>query len=100
MQFEWDEAKAARNLARHGIDFDEASEVFFDPLHIEIEDVRFEYGERRMKAIGEFRGRLFVVVFTQRQDAVRIISARKAEPYERREYREGHSGKRTGPWKD
>jgi uncharacterized DUF497 family protein len=44
LQFEWDEAKAARNLARHGINFEEALEVFFDPLHIEIDDDRFEYG--------------------------------------------------------
>ena len=66
MQFEWDEAKAARNLARHGIDFDEVVEVFFDSLHVEIDDDRFEYGERRMKVVGEVRGRLLVVVFTER----------------------------------
>ena len=90
MQFEWDEAKAFQNLARHGVDFVDASAVFEDPLRLELQDERYEYGEMRVRAIGIVQGVLLVVVFTYREDTIRIISARKAERHERRAYYESH----------
>ena len=89
MEFEWDDAKAARNLARHHIDFLDAIEVFLDPFRVELEDDRAEYGELRLKTVGMVNGTVTVVVFTPRGKRTRIISARKAKPNERRAYHEG-----------
>ena len=100
MQFEWDEAKAARNLARREIDFQDALEVFYDPLQIEFEDDRFDYGERRLITVGMAGKNLLSVVFTERETdedvVVRIISARKANAYEQRTYRQGHTRRGQG----
>ena len=52
MQFEWDEAKALRNLARHGVDFEDAIYVFLDPCRFEMEDNRCDYGESRFLTFG------------------------------------------------
>ena len=93
MEFEWDDAKAALNLARHRIDFLDAIEVFVDPFRLELEDNRAEYGELRLKTVGMVNGIVTVVVFTLRGKRTRIISARKAEPYERRAYHEGQAGR-------
>lgn len=79
MQFEWDEAKAPRNLVLHGVDFEDAVEVFLDSCRLEIEDDRFDYGERRFVVFGTVSDLLLAVVFTQRETAIRIISARRAE---------------------
>ena len=92
MEFEWDEAKAARNLARHGVDFLDAIEVFRDPFRLELEDDRADFGEFRLKTVGMVGGTVTVVIFTPRDKTTRIISARKAEPYERRAYHEGQAG--------
>ena len=92
MEFEWDDHKAADNLQKHGIDFLDAIHVFLDPHRLEVEDDREEYGELRFKTIGLAQGRLLVVVYTYRQQHIRIISARKAERYERRKYHEGETG--------
>ena len=89
MEFEWDERKAAENLQKHGIDFLDAIPIFLDPYRLEGEDERKEYGELRLKTIGMVAGRLLVVVYTLRQERIRMISARKAERYERRKYHEG-----------
>lgn len=86
--FEWDPAKAASNVARHGVAFDQARGSFTDPFAIELVDGREDYGEERLVLIGMARGRLLVVVHTLREDRVRIISAREAEPHERRRYHE------------
>lgn len=59
MQFEWDEAKAAANLAKHGVSFEDAAQVFFDPLLYDGLDDRFEYGEERWVAIGMASDTLF-----------------------------------------
>jgi uncharacterized DUF497 family protein len=95
VQFEWDDAKAARNLARHGISFGEALEVFSDPLSVEFEDDRYDYDERRFVPIGMVGTKLLSVVFTERKtfhgEAVRIISAREAGPHEQRTYRAGNA---------
>jgi len=86
--FEWDNAKAAQNYAKHGVTFEAACDVFKDPFAIEEIDDRHDYGEERWTIIGAARGRLLFVAYTMRNDSVRIISARAAEPYEEREYHE------------
>jgi len=87
--FEWDDLKAARNLAKHGVSFDAARAVFEDPHVIEQADGRRDYGEPRYMAIGVVDGRLISVAYTVRGERVRIISGRRAEPRERRRYHEG-----------
>ena len=87
MNFEWDPNKAATNLEKHGISFDEASTAFFDPLSSTILDPRDSDDETRFVLIGlTYSGRLVVVVHTDRGEAVRLISARLATRSERRTY--------------
>jgi uncharacterized DUF497 family protein len=86
--FEWDAAKAAANFAAHGVSFEAAKRVFDDPFAIERLDVRRNYGEERFNIIGMVEGRVLFVAYTMRGDKVRIISARGAEPYERRQCHE------------
>ena len=88
MNFEWDDAKAATNVAKHGISFEDARLVFFDPERITLADTRFDYGEERFITFGRLWGRLCVVVFVQPVDdhIIRIISARKANQRERSRY--------------
>jgi uncharacterized DUF497 family protein len=86
MDFEWDEAKARSNLAKHGIDFEDAARVFLDPRLRQAEDLRRNYGERRWIAVGMVDESMMSVVFTWRGGACRIISARRATRAERREY--------------
>ena len=88
MELEWDEAKAAVNLARHGVDFRDALHVFNDPLRLEYVDDRFDYGEDRYIAIGQCGAQTLYVTFCDRGQRTRLISARKAESYERRTYHE------------
>jgi len=85
-EFEWDDNKAAANLARHGVSFDTARLAFDDPLAILRDDFRERYGEDRYTLLGMVRDQLFYVAYTLRADRIRIISARGAEPYERRHY--------------
>ena len=89
--FEWDYRKAAGNLAKHGVTFDAAREVFQDPFAVEWLDESEKYGEERFVIIGSVENRLVVVAFTTRGQAIRIISARLAESYERRRYYEENS---------
>jgi uncharacterized DUF497 family protein len=89
--FEWDYRKAASNFAKHGVSFDAAREVFQDPFAIEWFDERENYGEERFVLVESVESRLVVVAFTRRGQAIRIISARLAEPYERRRYYEENS---------
>jgi uncharacterized DUF497 family protein len=89
--FEWDESKAAKNYAAHGVSFEAAREVFKDPFAIEWLDKREAYGEDRFVIIGMAEGRLLHVAYTMRGDVIRIISARRAEPHERRRYHEENS---------
>lgn len=86
--FDWDLPKAASNLHDHSVTFEQAKGVFRDPFAIEFEDDREDYGESRYVIIGMTEGRLLVVVYTMREDKTRLISARKAEPHERRFYHE------------
>ena len=86
--FEWDETKAAANYVKHGVSFDKAKDVFRDPFAIEREDDRRDYGEPRFVIIGMVDDRLVFVSYTLAGEIIRIISARGAEPYERRQYHE------------
>ena len=85
MQFEWDRQKAASNLRRHGVDFADAATVFYDERAVTIRDDTRE--EERFVTLGmDSLGRVLVVVYTWREDCIRIISARNATPSERRQY--------------
>lgn len=83
--FEWDQAKEQSNIAKHRLDFRTASRVFLDPFLLEIEDTR-DYAESRWNGIGMVDGRVLFVTYTERNDRIRIISARGAEPHERKKY--------------
>jgi len=82
MEFEWDRDKSDATLISRGFDFALAAGVF-DGETIDVADMRRAYGELRVRAIGETRGRILVVVFTDRADVRRIISARVANRKER-----------------
>jgi uncharacterized DUF497 family protein len=89
MGFEWDDNKNAINEAKHGISFEEATDVFDDPDHIVEESTQPEHGEARFLAIGQVGAYLTTVIFTYRQGNQRIISARRAKRSERGKYRQG-----------
>jgi uncharacterized protein len=84
--FEWDYQKAKANYTKHGVSFDEASEVFRDPFGIEKLDDRKDYGEERFIRIGMALSRLLMVVYTERGEKTRIISAREVTKNERNNY--------------
>jgi uncharacterized protein len=83
--FEWDAAKEESNLVKHKVDFRRAIEIF-DGDVVEIADIRRDYGEVRIRCLGEIAGRVYVVVYTWRGPNRRIISARKANEREARDY--------------
>ena len=88
MAYQWNREKAATNLRKHGIDFADAVSVFADDLAITITDDRFD--EERFVIIGmDAMGRVLVVVFTLRDDEIRLISALQSTRTERRQYEEG-----------
>ena len=87
LQFEWDEQKAKLNLKKHSIDFEEAKTVFRDPLAYIFDDEWHSVGEKREIIIGHDRqNRLLLVCFTERNQIIRIISARLATKKERQDY--------------
>ena len=87
MRFEWDDAKAAANLRKHGVSFDEAAEVFSDPYALVDKDTEHSYDEERLFVIGYSAARLLFVVFAERRGyVIRIISARLPTPAERKSY--------------
>jgi uncharacterized DUF497 family protein len=87
LEFEWHTAKAEANFRRHGVSFDLAKTVFKDPFAIERLDDRENYGEERFAIIGMAAGKvLLFVAFTERQERIRIISARRATQYEQDDY--------------
>ena len=89
MSPEFDPSKNAANVAKHGVSLSEADGVLLDPLALTIEDESAE-GEVRYVTIGmNSMSSLMVVVWVERDDDVRLISARKAEPKERRAYEKG-----------
>lgn len=87
--FEWDPQKARRNVAIHGVSFDEASTAFQDPLSVTTDDPLHSAAEDRFVLVGHsHRNRLLVVVHTERGDRIRIISARPVTNRERAYYEE------------
>jgi uncharacterized DUF497 family protein len=92
LRFTWDPHKARLNERRHGISFEEATTAFLDPLSLTIPDLIHAVGEERFVLIGQSdRGKLVVVVHVERDDEIRLISARRAMPHERRAYEEEES---------
>lgn len=90
LEFEWDENKASANFQKHGIQFDEAKTVFNDPNSIAMPDTRFSPEEDRYIDIGfSAQGRLLVVIYTERNSKIRIISSRKATATEAKAYGQG-----------
>ena len=92
MPFEWDAAKNARNLAKHGVDFDAAVRVFDGPVMEKI-DTRRIYTEQRIAAVGVVNGIELFLVYTWRGPNRRIISARRANRHEREAYRLSQTGR-------
>ena len=84
--FEWNEAKAASNVRKHGLSFGEAIAVFADPASADFDVSRADDREVRRKAIGMIEDRLVSVVYTHRGSARRLISARPANPSEMKRY--------------
>lgn len=85
MIFEWDEEKNAVNIEKHKISFETAAHVFYDPAYIEMYDFEHSVDEDRYIAIGRV-GDILFVVFTERKENIRLISARLATEAERRLY--------------
>jgi uncharacterized DUF497 family protein len=91
MKFDWDPNKAARNLQRHGVAFEEAATVFDDVLGWTFFDPDHSQDEDRFLTIGTSNlGRLLIVAHTEEDDAIRIISAREVTRHERRDYESLH----------
>jgi len=86
MQFEWDESKSEACFLDRGFDFAFAAHAFFDPNRLIREDTRHSYGEVRYQLMGSIDCRLFIVIYTLRHDVTRIISARKANQREVKQY--------------
>jgi uncharacterized DUF497 family protein len=87
MRFEWDESKAAANLAKHGVSFEEATTVFGDPLSDTFDDPDHSAEERRFVIIGmSEKGKMLVVAHTDDGEVVRLISAREPTRGEREFY--------------
>ena len=85
-EFEWDDAKAVENYAKHGISFEDARRVFDDPYAVDGVDDSEAYAEERFRTIGMVRGLLLFVVYAERGARVRLISARRATRYEQDDY--------------
>ena len=91
MNFEWDEAKNRKNIAKHGLSFEDAEQVFSGPC-VTFEDDRFDYGEERRITLGLLAGRPGIIAHSPRDEGTRIISIRKANRHEQKIYQE-----RLGP---
>jgi uncharacterized DUF497 family protein len=89
MGFQWDPAKARANLRKHGVDIADAIGAFEDPLALTLDDPHPD--EDRFLTLGlDLLGRVIVANWTWRDEDIRLISARKATPKQRRQYAEGH----------
>ncbi len=86
LRFTWDKPKAKNNYAKHGVSFDLARGVFKDPFAVEFLDDRQHYGEERLVIIGMVDGHLLYVAYTERNEVIRIISARRATKHEQEAY--------------
>jgi uncharacterized DUF497 family protein len=85
-KFEWDDAKAAENLRKHGISFPQAISAFRDPRALEYSDDSENYGEDRFILVGVAGGQLLTIAFTERAESIRIISARGSTKNEEEDY--------------
>ena len=85
-EFEWDDDKAAQNYAKHGVSFERGRLVFSDPFGVGEIDDRENYGEDRFTIVGMVEGTLIFVAYTEREDRVRIITARRATRHEQDDY--------------
>ena len=91
MQFEWDPIKAATNLTKHSVSFDEAASVWDDYFNIDLFDHEHSVEEKRFLMIGESNAKRYLIIsYTEREDTIRLISARELTPKERREYEHGY----------
>ncbi len=87
--FEWDDNKAKSNLSKHEVSFEEATTIYSDPLSLTISDPQHSINEKRYIIIGRsINDNILVVIFTERGDNIRIISSRKANKRERKQYEE------------
>jgi uncharacterized DUF497 family protein len=87
LKFEWNETKARGNWRRHGVSFELSTSVFKDPFAIERLDDRLDYGEPRFVILGMAEGQLLLfVAYAEREDRIRIISARRATQHEEEDY--------------
>ena len=90
MLFDWHDKKAEANVAKHGVSFEEASEVFYDPNAIPYPDYLHSIDEERFIIIGHSSRRLLMVVYIEiKEDFIRIISARRASKSEKKRYEKG-----------
>jgi uncharacterized DUF497 family protein len=90
MKFEWDQNKAASNLSKHGVSFEEAKTAFDDPLYLDFFDPDHSHSEDRYILIGQSSmNRLLFVSYIEYDEMVRLISAREATRRERKDYEEG-----------
>jgi len=90
MQFEWDKEKAALNLKKHGVDFEEVATVWDDYFVVDLYDEDHSIEENRFLIIGEsVQNRLLIVSYAEKSGKIRIISARELTPKEKREYEHG-----------
>jgi len=89
MKFDWDPSKAKRNLAKHGVSFEEAATAFEDPLYVDFFDPEHSQEENRYIRVGSSnQKRILVVAYSEREEQTRIISARPATKHERQAYEE------------
>ena len=93
MRFEWDESKARANRRKHGIDFRDAARVFEDPAASHSIDDAIDYDEERAQAVGIVDGVTLVIIYVERVERIRLVSARKATKREEQDhFRERGSG--------
>jgi uncharacterized protein len=87
MEYNWDKNKAIANLSKHGVSFEEAKTVFDDPLYVDFYDPDHSFEEHRFILLGESaQGRLLFVSYMERNNSIRLISAREATLSERKAY--------------
>jgi uncharacterized protein len=86
LEFEWDDTKAAENVRNHGVSFAQAALAFRDPFAVEWIDLREGYGEERIILLGMTSNQILTVVYTERAERIRIISARRATKNEQEHY--------------
>lgn len=85
-ELEWDDAKNKLNIVKHGMDFEDSYKIFANPV-VAHRDERMSYGEERWIAFGKLEGRTVTIVYTFREERIRIISMRKGSQNEREAYK-------------